>query len=402
MASPVRDAVVREIKQITELRHQIHSHPETAYDEHETSRLIARQLIEWQIEHKTGLAGGTGVLGFLPSTEGDDAPCIALRADIDALPILEENDLPYKSKVDGKMHACGHDGHTAILLGTARALAQEKRRPNHVLLMFQPAEEGGAGGKKMCEDGVLDGSVLGKPADAAYGLHGWAELELGKFGVREGPLLASTDQFYVTIRGRGGHAAMPHFAADPVVAAAHIVTALQTVASRNVDPLESIVMTVGKLQAGTAVNIIPDEAYFAGTMRTLNDDTRALGKNRFYEIVESVTKALGCEVEIKWNTGYPVTFNEKRATDRLRNVLVNAFGQDKVQEVDRPVMGGEDFSFYGQHVPASFFLVGLKPDHMDTYPKVHTPKFNFNDDAIPFAIEAMCRLALEPLELDKT
>ncbi|MCH8978073.1 MAG: amidohydrolase [Armatimonadetes bacterium] len=399
MSSTLRKRIVADHGQITEIRHDVHRHPELLFKEQRTAEVVQRELKEARIEFKAGLAQGTGVLGYLPATKNpESAKTVALRADMDALPILEETGLEYASENEGVMHACGHDGHTSILIGASRALAREQERRNNILLMFQPAEEGGAGGKYMCQDGVLDGSIFPAKADVAYGLHGWPTGKEGVFGVKNGAMLAATDQFRVVLRSPGGHAAAPHHTSDTIVAASQIVTALQTVASRNIIATEGYILTVTFLNAGNAYNVIPASVDFGGTMRTLTPETQEKGKQRFYEIVEGVGKALGVEVEIEWMEGYPVTFNDPWATDRYRKIAASVVGQDRMQEESAPVMGGEDFSFYGEHVPACFFFVGLCPEGQDQYPPVHTPLFNFNDAVIPDAIETMCRLALEPVE----
>ncbi|HXH61001.1 MAG TPA: M20 family metallopeptidase, partial [Fimbriimonadaceae bacterium] len=284
------------------------------------------------------------------------------------------------------------------LLGAAKALSQESTRLNNILLIFQPAEEGGAGGDKMCKDGALDGSIFPAKADVAYGLHGWPMGKEGIFGVKNGAMLAATDQFRVVLKSPGGHAAAPHITADTIVAASQIVSALQTIASRNIVATEGYIMTVTFLNAGNAYNVIPASVDFGGTMRTLTPESREKGKKRFYEIVEGVAKALGVEVEIEWEVGYPVTFNDPWATDRYRRIAASVIGESRMQDESAPVMGGEDFSFYGQHVPACFFFVGLCPADKQSVPSVHTPLFNFNDNVIPDAVETMCRLALDPVD----
>jgi len=394
----LRERILADHAFITDIRHDLHQHPELMYDEHRTSGVVRRELEKAGIAFVDGLAKGTGVLGYLPATESDGAKTVALRADMDALPILEETGLPYASQTPGKMHACGHDGHTANLIGVARALATEPHRRNHTLFVFQPAEEGGAGGDLICREGALDGSLLGTKADVVYGLHGWPEIRAGEIQTRNGPLLAATDDYRVTVKGRGGHAAAPHLSKDPVVATAHILTAIQTIASRNVDPLDSIVFTIGAVNGGTAHNIIPEAMKFVGTMRTLKPETRVLGRTRFYELVEGLAASFGCTVDIDWNVGYPVTANEPWATERFRTICRDVVGDENLQEKQVPVMGGEDFSFYGAYAPASFFLVGLRRDGDADPASVHTPRFDFNDAVLPHSIEIMCRLALDPVE----
>jgi len=379
-----------------EFRHDLHTHPELGYEETRTAGVVARELERLGIEARTGLAGGTGLLGFLPATvaDPDGAPTVGLRADMDALPIAEATDLPYASSNQGVMHACGHDGHTAILLGAAAALASTEHRPNNVLFVFQPAEEGGAGGKRMCEEGALDGTAIGRPVDVMHGLHGWPEIEAGIVAVRNGPMLASTDEFEFTVRGTGGHAAYPHLCVDPIVIAARIVDALQTVASRFVSPTDSVVVTVGTIQGGSARNVIPDTVTMSGTMRALTDDTRRRAGERVREIVTGIPLSVRGSAEIDWHTGYPVTHNDPVATDRLRGVVRETFGQQMLLERAAPTMGGEDFAYYAQRVPSSFCFLGLRPPQRTSYPNLHTPGFDFNDGVIPTGIQLMLGLAL--------
>ncbi len=396
MTQPIRTLVDAELEHARSIRHELHRIPELGFKEERTSRVVQRELASAGVQFTPGLAGGTGVLGYIPATrDADRAPTIALRADMDALPIEEKTGRPYASESPGLMHACGHDGHTTMLITAARVLARLPDRPNNILLLFQPAEEGGAGGKRMCEEGVVSGQVLGKPADAIYGLHGWPFLPLGQVSTRTGPLLAATDEFMVTIHGSGGHAAYPHLCVDPIVVAAHIVTALQTIASRRTDPLDALVVTVGVIQAGCANNVIPDSAAMRGTVRTLKDSTRAQAARDFKRLVEQTAAAHGARAEIDWQVGYPATVNHPEPTDRLRRLATAALGKDRYVEAPVPSMGGEDFSFYGKIVPACFFLLGLCPPGQN-YPRLHTPEFDFNDDALASGIEIMCTLAAAP------
>lgn len=391
----LEERIAADLAYVTSIRHDFHAWPELGYKETRTSSIVAEELAKIGVEHTRGLAGGTGVLAFLPATTNDPekATTIALRADMDALPILESTGKTYSSKTPGVMHACGHDGHTSILIGAARIL-NDSERPNNVTLVFQPAEEGGAGGNRMCEDGALSGGALGRPVDMIYGLHGSPFFRVGQLATRTGPLLASADEFEIHVHGKGGHAAMPHLTIDPIVIASHIIVALQTVASRNVSPLESIVVTIGRVEAGTRSNIIPDNAVIIGTLRTLTDATRDLAKQRIQDIAQGIAEAFGANVTLGWNYGYPVTLNETRTTDRFRRVMESRMPGFLLPEDTTPVMGAEDFSFYGRHVPASFYWLGLKNEADETYPNLHTPEFDFNDKALPVGIRAMCELAL--------
>jgi amidohydrolase len=400
MPSSLRDRIDADLDRLKSIRRDLHMHPELMYEEHRTSSRVAEELESLGIEFKGGLAKGTGILGWLPATSNaDSAKTIAIRADMDALPIQEETGAAYASTTDGKMHACGHDGHTTILLGVSKALAAEEQRQNNVILLFQPAEEGGAGGKAMCEDGALDGTAIGKKVDVIYGLHGHPQRELGKFSTKPGALMASTDQFYVTVKGKGGHAAMPETTVDPIIATAHIVTALQSIVSRNVAPYEAAVLTVTQIKGGTANNIIPGDVYFDGTIRTVDPEVRATMKKRFLDCANGVAAALGVELELDWQEGYPVTMNDEWAVNRFSDIATGLAGPERVGVEADAKMGAEDFAYYGDHARAAFYFIGLQKPGDDKPAGLHTPKFDFNDDVIPDCVEMMCRLALEPINL---
>ncbi|HEX2836993.1 MAG TPA: amidohydrolase [Phycisphaerales bacterium] len=388
------DAVLPRLRAI---RHDLHQHPELCFEEKYTSAVVQRELAACGARVKAGMAKGTGVIGYLPATDpaNESRGAIALRADMDALPILERTGRAYASTTEGLMHACGHDGHTAMLIGAAQVLSKVER-PRPVLFVFQPAEEGGGGGDLMCKEGALAGEGrggLGAPAKMIFGLHGWPTVEVGRVASRVGPLLAATDDFEVTVKGTQSHGAYPHFGNDPIVASAQMITALQTIASRNVSPLDSCVVTVGIIKAGTADNIIPETCTFVGTIRTLLPETRKLARERFYAIVEATAHAMGCGVHIDWRPGYPVTANDRGATELFFDVAKSCVGADLVEVVEQPTMGGEDFSYYGQHVPACFFLLGLRPRGAASFPTLHQPDFDFNDDALPVGVRVFCELA---------
>ncbi|HWD39838.1 MAG TPA: M20 family metallopeptidase [Fimbriimonas sp.] len=395
--SPFREEFAPLLSKIVSIRHDLHAHPELGYQEKRTSEAVQKLLTEWGIEHKAGLAGGTGVLARIPAT-GSDGGTVALRADMDALPICEQTGVSYESKHPGVMHACGHDGHTSILLATARVLSQARERRNEILLLFQPAEEGGAGGKRMCDEGALNGGLLGKTVDVIYGLHGFPRARLGDVSTRVGPLLAAASMMRIEVRGVGSHAAYPHLGIDPIVVCSHIVTALQTIASRSVNPLDSVVVTIGKIDAGVAHNVIPESANLIGTLRTLHDETNRRAIAAIERISQRTAEAFGATANVHWEAiPYPVTRNEAGATERFRKIARGVLGEQHVLEEPEPSMGGEDFSFYGQHVPACFFFLGLLPEGQETYPNLHAPTFDFNDDAIPAGVEVMRELALSPL-----
>ena len=380
----------------THLRRDIHAHPELMFEEVRTAGVVAKELESLGIAHKSGLAKGTGVLGFLPATTAapEDAKTVGLRADMDALPIEEETGVEYASTTKGVMHACGHDGHTAGLMGVAHVLAKTEERKNNVLFVFQPAEEGGGGARYLCEEGAMDGSVIGRPVDVMFGAHGFPDLEVGRVSVRDGVMFASTDEFVLTVSGKGGHAAYPHLSIDPVVVAAHISTALQTVVARRVAPADSAVSTVGSIHAGTTFNVIPDSCEMKGTLRALTLETRKFLEEEFRLIVNNTAATFGASAAIEWIPGYPATVNDPEPSARFREVASETIGGALVEEKPTPTMGGEDFSYYGERVPSCFFLVGLRPQGWHTSPGLHTPRFDFNDEALPVSIGVMSRLAL--------
>ncbi len=392
--SQLRSLIAAELPELIAIRHDLHAHPELGYEEQRTAQVVQRELGKAGVKSVSGLAGGTGVLGFLP---GDADRSVGLRADMDALPIVEETGLPYASTTPGRMHACGHDGHTTILLGAARVLSRMAASgplPRPVTFVFQPAEEGGAGGKRMVEDGCLTGRHFGPPVDGMFGLHGWPDLPLGVVGTRPGPLLAASDRFDIKVKGVGSHAAWPHAARDPVVAAAAIVNTLQTIASRNVPPLEAIVVSITMLKAGSAYNVIPPEAVISGTVRTLTPGVLELAQRRIREIADGIAAAYGCSAVLDYRLGYPVTLNSPEAVNVFNQTATHALGEDRVVNLSQPVMGGEDFSFYCHKVPSCFFVLGLVPPGQTSMPSLHHPKFDFNDEAIATGVEMFCRLAL--------
>ncbi|MFN9931038.1 MAG: M20 family metallopeptidase [bacterium] len=387
--------IARALPEVVALRHDLHAHPEIAYQEHRTSKLITRELTALGIAHAPGLAGGTGVVAHLPASTdvGNALPAVGLRADIDALPIAEQTGLPYASSTPGRMHACGHDGHTAILLGVARVL-KDLPRPRPVTLVFQPAEEGG-GGERLCNEGLLDGAIIGPRIEKMFGLHGWPELPVGTVGTRAGPLLASTDELRATIVGVGSHAAYPHHGRDPILAMSQCIVALQTLVSRGVSPTDSVVLSVCIVKGGSASNVIPDSATFTATLRCLEASSRKFAHQRASEIIQATASAGGCAAELNWQEGYPVTYNDPALTARFFTLADAWLGPANVVRVPHPSMGGEDFSYYAQRVPSVFFCLGLKCAGQARTPMLHQPDFDFNDQAIPLGIEVFCRLATE-------
>ena len=411
----LRQMIRRELPELIAIRHDLHTHPEVGFEERRTSQMVQRELSKLGIPFKASVGGpepgtGTGVIGVVPRTSNTAlesgatrSEAVGLRADMDALPILEETGKPYASRTPGTMHACGHDGHTTILLGAARVLSKLHDRPRTVRLVFQPAEEGGAGGEKMCRDGAIDGLIEGAGAAGSerlsrmFGLHGWPQLPLGAISTRPGPLLASTDDFEVTIEGVQAHGAFPHLGADSILATAQAIVSLQQIVSRNVSPFEPVVVTTGQVRAGTANNVLPRTAVFSGTVRTLTAKMREYCRGRLIEIIETTARAYGCKASVRWTEGYPATVNDAALASRVLEIAKGAFGAERVSVTPTPTMGGEDFAYYGQHVPTCFYLLGLLPPGQDPLkvPQLHQATFDFNDEALETGIEMMVRLAME-------
>ena len=370
---------------LVDLRHELHQHPELKYEERWTAARVVQALEGVPgLDIRQGVAR-TGVVATLGADK--PGPCLALRADMDALPIREETGRPYASLTEGKMHACGHDGHTTCLVGAVRVLSQlADQLEGPVKFLFQPAEEGGAGGRLMCEEGVLDDP----PVQAVFGLHGWPSLEVGQVGLCPGGFLASSDSFEIVVEGQGAHAAFPHQGVDPVLIAAHITTALQSVVSRTTDPLDSVVVTVAQIHAGTAFNIIPPSAEVKGTLRALDAATRQRSIETIERLVHSTAQAFGGRARVAFLDGYPALVNDSTALDFVKDAAaaVRADGQQVP-----PVMGGEDFAFYAQRVPAAFFALGLRGADQASYPSLHQPDFDFADAAIPLGVRMHVELA---------
>lgn len=369
-------------------RRDIHQHPELGYEERRTSALVAARLRELGLSVRTNV-GGTGVIGVLRG--GKPGKTVLLRADMDALPIQEENSVAYASQNAGVMHACGHDAHTAMLLGVARLLADRRADvPGTVKFMFQPAEEGGAGARKMIDDGVLDDP----PVDAAFGLHVDAERYVGQVSVRPGPSNASSDRFVIVVQGRGGHAARPHRSVDPIVVGAQIVSALQTLVSREVSPIEPAVVTVGSMTAGTTFNVIPDTATIKGTVRAYNEEVRVLLQERVGELARGIAAALRATAEVEYRVGYPVLSNDPEKVELARAALNEVLGTEAVFDRD-PSMGAEDFSFVLQRVPGAFMYLGVRNPSWKAPRPVHTATFDLDEEALPVGVAAMAATALK-------
>ena len=388
------DAVVAALlPQVVELRHGFHAIPEAAYKEHKTAAKIRQELERLGIPFTAGVAGAnTATIALL----GDPAkPCIALRAEMDALPIQEETGLPYASTHPGQMHACGHDGHTAILLGAAALLKpMAPQLPVCVKLIWQPAEEIGGGARRLVEAGVLD-SRIGPKVQAIFGLHGWPSLPVGTVSTKPGPLLAATDSFAATFIGRGCHGAYPHLGTDPIVAACEAVLNLQQCVSRELDPTEPGLVTVGTVQGGTAVNIIPDTARISGTVRTLGDAPRRLLRQSIERRCAGVASAQGCQLRFEWNEGYPATINDPAMAEYVGQTARAVLGADQFMRTSRPSMGGEDFAYYLEEVPGCFFFLGVCPPGQDSYFMLHSSRYDFTDAALATGMRMFAGLAAD-------
>ncbi|AFJ87588.1 M20 aminoacylase family protein [Burkholderia vietnamiensis] len=370
---------------LREIRHHIHHHPELAYEEHETAALVAHKLEQWGWQVTRGV-GGTGVVGTL--RVGDGARSIGIRADMDALPIVEATGLPYASGTHGKMHACGHDGHTTMLLGAAQQLAKTRNFRGTVHLYFQPAEEHGvdSGAKKMIDDGLFERF----PCDAVFGMHNHPGAAPGVFLTRRGPFMSAGDKAIIKIEGVGGHAARPHLTVDPVVVAASIVMALQTIVARNVDPSQPAVVTVGSMHAGTANNVIPSGARLELSVRSFSPDVRALLKRRIVELAETQAASYGATADVEYIEGYPVVVNTDAETDFAAQVARELVGDAHVVEQADLLMGSEDFAFMLQQRPGSFVRLGNGEGEDGCM--VHNPKYDFNDRNLPIGAAFWTRL----------
>ena len=378
---PVKNRFAELQKEIAEWRHDIHQHPEILFETHRTSALVRDKLREFGCDEVIEGIGKTGVVGVINGQTNQSNKVIGLRADMDALPINEETGLDYSSKIPGAMHACGHDGHTSMLLGAAKYLCETRNFDGQAVVIFQPAEEGGGGGLEMCKDGMMENFKI----DEVYGMHNWPGVELGKFAIRSGPFFAASDFIEATISGKGGHAAKPHETIDPTVIASQIVVALQTIASRRSDPVEQVVVSITSFEtSSTAFNVIPQEVKIKGTVRTLDPDVRDLAEKEFLRITELTAEAMGGSADAKFTRGYPVMSNSSEQTEFAAKVARDVAGECAEAPL---VMGGEDFAYMLEERPGAYILLG----NGDSSP-VHHPKYNFNDDAIPFGCSWLVEL----------
>ena len=369
---PIINRIAEFQDDMTAWRRHIHQHPETAFEEHQTSDYVALRLHEFGIDVHRGLAG-TGVVGSLKGNKGD-GPAIGLRADMDALDIEEKNDVDYKSETPGKMHACGHDGHSTMLLGAAKYLAETKNFAGTVHFIFQPAEEGLAGARAMMEDGLFERF----PCDEVYGMHNWPQLGFGQMAVGSGPMMAASDLVKIEIEGVGAHAAMPHRGVDPVYVSSQVISSLQSLVSRSTNPADAAVVSITKVEAGSASNVIPRLATLTGTCRSFRPETRDMLEAGVERIATGIAAARGATATVTYSRGYPPTVNHPDQTLFAAEVAASLLGEQAVDRSPEPSMGGEDFAFMLEEVPGSYVWLGTGGEF-----DLHHPRYDFNDEALP-------------------
>ena len=392
----ISNEIINVIPEVKDWRHDLHAHPELGYEEEWTSNFVAEKLESFGIEVHRGL-GKTGVVGVLKGIKanqgGGGNKAIGLRADMDALPMIEENNFVYKSKFDGRMHACGHDGHTAMLLGAAKVLSLKRDFDGTVYFIFQPAEEGGGGGLAMIEDGLFEHF----PMDSVWGMHNWPGMKEGTVAIHKGSVMAAADRFEVTVNGSGGHAAMPQATNDPVLATTAIVQALQQIVSRKQSPLDAVVVSVTQINAGSGFNIIPQKVDFIGTIRTINSDTRISVHKQFTDICQATALAYGCFAEVSVIKGYPVTVNHIEESDKAIEIASGLFGDESVKTNLPPSMGAEDFAYMLEKKPGSYIWLGAGEGRSGCM--LHNTKYDFNDNVLPLGISYWKELVKSELPL---
>lgn len=387
------EPILADAAAVTAIRRDIHAHPELCFQEVRTADVIAKALTDWGIPIHRGL-GTTGVVGIVKN--GTSNRAVGLRADIDALPMTEHNTFAHASKHVGKMHACGHDGHTAMLLAAAKHLAKHRNFDGTVYLVFQPAEEGGGGAREMIKDGLFEKF----PMEAMFGAHNWPGMPVGSFAVKNGPMMASSNEFTVTIRGKGSHAALPHLGIDPVPVAAQMVMAFQTIITRNRRPIDPGVISVTMIHAGEATNVVPDSCQMRGTVRTFSIETLDLIQQRMQQVAEHTCAAFGATCEFEFTRNYPPTVNHPAETAFVQRVLGEVVGPENIQEFE-PTMGAEDFSYFLQAKPGCYFMIGngdgahREGGHGLGPCMLHNPSYDFNDELIPLGATAWVRIAEE-------
>ncbi len=380
---PVINRIADFHAEIAGWRKDFHTHPELQYDVHRTAGKVAELLRSFGVDEVVTGIGRTGVVGVIKGRNGGAGRVIGLRADMDALPINERTGKPYASETPGKMHACGHDGHTAMLLGAAKYLTETRNFEGTAIVIFQPAEEGGAGGKAMLQDGMVDRFGI----EEFYGMHNLPGMPAGQFGIREGGIMAATDEFQITIEGRGGHAALPHNTIDPVMVSAQLIMALHTIVSRNIDPMREAVLSVTMVQAGDAFNIIPRTVKLTGTIRTLNEAVRSYMEERLRAVTNGIAATFGARADIHYRRGYPVTVNAAAQTQFAAKVATEVAGVERVDPNADATMGGEDFAYMLQARPGAYIFVGNGDST-----ELHTDTYDFNDEIIPAGVSYWVKL----------
>jgi len=387
------ESILADAAAVTAIRRDIHAHPELCFEEKRTADVIAKALTDWGIPIHRGL-GTTGVVGIVKGTGGNSPRAVGLRADIDALPMTEKNSFAHASQHPGKMHACGHDGHTAMLLAAAKHLSKQRNFDGTVYLIFQPAEEGGGGAREMIKDGIFEQF----PMEAVFGAHNWPGMKVGQFALKNGPCFASSNEFRIVIRGKGSHAAMPHNGIDPVPIACQMVQGFQTIITRNKRPIDAGVISVTMIHAGEATNVVPDSVEIQGTVRTFTLEVLDLIQKRMQEVAENICAAFDANCEFEFTRNYPPTINHPAETEFVRGVMADVVGPENVQEFE-PTMGAEDFSYFLLEKPGCYFLIGNGDGshriggHGMGPCMLHNPSYDFNDDLIPLGATLWVRLA---------
>ena len=378
---PVLNSINQMLNEMTIWRQDLHKIPEIGLEEYETSEYIKNKLREFNINFKDGYAN-TGIVAWVEGSNNTSDKTLGIRADFDALPMPEKNEFDHKSTKKGMMHGCGHDGHTTMLLGAVKYLSENNDFDGKVYFIFQPGEEGFAGGKKMIEDGMFEDFKI----DEVYALHNWPELPLGTFGVNSGPMTAAVDEFDIIVKGKGGHAALPHLSIDPVVISAQVISAVQTIISRSTDPVDKALISITKINAGTAYNVIDDQVKMGGTIRTFKKETRSYIEKRLRELCNGIAEAHGADIKIQFDlvNKYPPSINSKQESFFAANVAKGLVGEDKVITDIDPSMGGEDFSYLLEEKPGSYLFLGQGDENHKA--GLHTSKYDFNDNLIPIGV----------------
>jgi amidohydrolase len=384
------------LPEIVDIRHDLHAHPQLGYEETYASGVVQKYLKKWGIPFVAGIAE-TGVVAWIePPHIHNGTAAVGLRADLDALPITEASGLPYASIIPGRMHACGHDGHTSILLATARVLMQIRDQlPQPVRLVFQPAEEFGAGAEKMIQHGALSEKFGGRRVAAMFGLHGTPHLPVGFVATKPGPLLAGCMDFDIVIHGVGGHAAMPQFAVDPLLPSASLLLAIQSIVSRNIDPIIPAVISVGSIHGGDAANVIPDSVTISGTIRAHDDAVFQQVHQRLTDLARHTAEGMNCRSDITFTPAYPAVINHPQTADFAMDAARRSVGEQRFVRLETAFMPSEDFAFYGKAVPSCFSFIGVRPPERESYPPLHSPLYDFTDAALEIGVRLMCEYALQ-------